>query len=509
MTEYRRRYTDKVDNASRSHISRLAFLLAALLIAVTSISLVFVGYIASHASTQQAIANEERLFRSALEERLRDVVREQSSVAVSDETVEKLVRDFDPVYARQKFNMLWTNYRHTKVMLITGGGEVLAESFLDYTHITKRPVSETPALEPVIRKAKEQFAGNRVRVPGGFGHRSLQGLEPEEYALMGVIRLDGKPAVYSAISIMPDDYGVTLPNDQPTLLISVKYIDEFLLDRLNSQLNFAGLRFEAKVFTPEDGPSHLVQSADGANIGSFRWDSQSVTDSIWPTVIPVIAMLSVTLAALAFGIAWRIGNLTRSLQRSEEQNRYLALHDTLSGLANRLQFTRVLESSTDALPDKPFAVLHCDLDKFKQVNDTHGHAAGDTVIKMMAKRLKDVVGKPGLVCRIGGDEFMIIYRAGTSRKELDTLSRNLISKTQVPIPLDDGKMAHIGLSIGIAIAPEDGILPEELVARSDAALYRAKDLGRGRHAFYSDLMQDTFLPDDGGTATGNLSPLSA
>ncbi|WP_420410950.1 diguanylate cyclase domain-containing protein [Roseibium sp.] len=509
MTEFRRRYTDKSDSASRTHISRLAFLLAALLIAVTSISLAFVGYVASLASTKQAIANEERLFRNALDERLRDIVREQSSIGISDETVTKLVRGFDPVYARQSFNMLWTNYRHNKVLLISGTKQILAESFQDYTHITKRPASETPALTPVIQRANELYAANRVRVPGGFGHRSVQGLELDQYALMGVIRLDGKPALYSVIPVMPDNYDITLPGGDPTLLMSVKYIDGFLLERLNSQLNFTELRFEPKVIPTNAGPSHLVKSAEGVNIGSFRWNSQTVVDSIWPTVIPVIAMLSVTLAALAFGIAWKIGQLTRSLQKSEEQNRYLALHDNLSGLANRLQFTRVLESSTAALPSKPFAILHCDLDKFKEVNDTFGHAAGDTVIKMMAKRLKEVVGKPGLVSRIGGDEFMIIYRAGRSRKELDTLCRALISKTLVPIPLEGGNTANIGLSIGVAIAPADGTLPEELVARSDAALYRAKDLGRGQHFYYSDLMKDSFLPEHDATTAKNYSPLRA
>lgn len=509
LAEFRRRYSDRSDSESRIRISRLAFLLAALLIAVTSVSLVFVGFVASHASTQQAIANEERLFRNALQERLRDIVREQRTVTVSDETVRKLVRTFDPVYARQHFHALWSRYRHNKVILISGNNQVLAESFQDYTHITKRPSSETPALAPVIRKTQALFAANRVRVPGGFGHRSLQGLDTDQYALMGVIRLDGKPALFSAMPIMPDEYTATLPDGGPTLMISVKYIDDTLLERLNSQLNFARLRFEPKAFEPEDGPSHLVTSEEGVDVGSFRWESQTVIDSIWPTVIPVIAMLSLTLGALAFGIAWRIGQLTRSLQKSEEQNRYLALHDNLSGLANRLQFNRVLETSTAELPNKRFAVLHCDLDKFKAVNDTYGHAAGDTVIKIMAKRLNETVGKPGLVCRIGGDEFMVIYRGGTSRKDLDTLCHALINKALLPIQIEGGNTAHVGLSIGVAVAPADGTEPEDLVARSDAALYRAKDRGRGVHAFYEDLLKDTFIQEDDASVKSGLSSLSA
>lgn len=182
------------------------------------------------------------------------------------------------------------------------------------------------------------------------------------------------------------------------------------------------------------------------------WNSQTVGESIWPTIIPVIVLLSVALGALAFGIAWRIGQLTSSLQASESQNRYLALHDSLSGLANRLQFNRVLESSVKTLPGKPFAVIHCDLDKFKAVNDTYGHAAGDKVITTMAERLTKVIGKPGLVCRIGGDEFMVIYRGPVDRPSLNTLSQALVVAGSKPIQLPEGDVANIGLSIGIAVA---------------------------------------------------------
>ncbi|MEP4766787.1 MAG: diguanylate cyclase [Roseibium sp.] len=473
----------------------MAFLLAGLLIAVTAASLLFVGFVASHASDQQAIANEKRLFQSALEERFRAIVREQIGVTSSDLSVAKLVRDFDPGFARESFHTLWSDYRHSKVMLISGENEVLAESFENYTHITRHSVEEVPELATIVTKLKEIYQDNRVRVPGGFGHRSLQGLDPNEYAVMGFARLDGKPAIFGAMPIMPDAYEETLPDGEPAILVSALYVDDTLLKRLNAQLSFSSLKFETAAGLPQDGSNHIVYGQDNAPIGFFQWDSQTVGTSIWPTVIPVIAILSIALAILAFGIAWRIGQLTTSLQASEQQNRHLALHDSLSGLANRLQFNRVLANATKDLPLKPFAVLHCDLDKFKAVNDTYGHAAGDWVIKTMAARLTEVVGGPGLVCRVGGDEFMIIYRASTERFEVQSLCQALIEEASKPIELDKGNLAHIGLSIGVARAPEDGIDPDELVVHSDTALYQAKEQGRGRFAFYSDLPGDTFNLD--------------
>jgi len=494
LTEFQRRYSDQAVKVPRQQISRLAFLLAGLLIAVTSISLLFVGFVASHASRQQAIANEERLFRSTVADHQRAIVREQITIASSDESVEKLVRDFDPAYARQSFDTLWSTYRHSKVMLISGEGNILAESFEDYTHIITRPIEEMPELALLHEKLKSLYQRNRVRVPGGFGHRSLQGVDPSEYSVMGFVRIDGRPALFGAMPIIPDEYETTLPDGPPAVLLSAHYIDDFLLEQLNSQLNFAQFNFVRGAAQQEDGPHHAISNQSGETIGTFTWDSQTVGESIWPTIIPVIVLLSVALGALAFGIAWRIGQLTTSLQASERQNRYLALHDTLSGLANRLQFNRVLENAVKTLPKKSFAVIHCDLDKFKAVNDTFGHAAGDTVITTMAKRLTKVIGKPGLVCRIGGDEFMVIYRGATDRANLTALSKALVAAGSKPIHLDQGDVANIGLSVGIAIAPQDGTTAELLVNRSDAALYHSKKMGRGRFTCYSDIADDD--PDD-------------
>ncbi|MEO1112196.1 MAG: GGDEF domain-containing protein [Pseudomonadota bacterium] len=486
MSGFRRRYSDQAPKRARQQISRLAFALAALLIAVTSISLLFVGFVATRASTQQTIANEERLFRSVLADQQITLVREQIGVASSDMAVNRLVKSFDPAFARETFDTLWTNYRHDKLILISGDRQVLAESFQDYTHIVKRPLAETPALETIVDALTTKYMLNRVRVPGGFGHRSLQDLDAATFAMTGFVRIDGKPALYAAMPIMPDRYETTLPDGAPMILLSALFIDDMLQKKLNAQPAFRSFSFDEIVPSPLDGPFHLIADQSETPIGVFRWKSESATASIWPTIIPVIAILSVALGALAFGIAWRIGRLTTSLQASEQQNRYLALHDTLSGLGNRLLFNRVLESSARELPGKRFAVLHCDLDKFKSVNDTFGHAAGDTVIKTIAERLKAGVGRQGLVCRIGGDEFMIIYRNETSRAQLKTLCDTLIASAQEPVFLADGKQTAVGLSIGIAKAPEESSDPEQLVGFSDAALYHSKALGRSRFSFFAE-----------------------
>ena len=499
MGEFRRRYSDQAPKLARQQISRLAFALAALLIAVTSISLLFVGFVATRASTQQTIANEERLFRSVVADQQTTLIREQIGVASSDMSVSRLVRSFDPAFARKSFDTLWTNYRHDKLILISGDRQVLAESFEDYTHIVRRPLAETPELEAIVDALTTKYMRNRVRVPGGFGHRSLQDLDAGTFAMTGFVRIDGKAALYGAMPILPDRYETTLPDGAPMILLSALFIDAALQNKLNAQPAFRSFSFQESIPSPLEGPFHLIADLSQSPIGVFRWKSGSASASIWPTIIPVIALLSVALGTLAFGIAWRIGRLTTSLQASEQQIRYLALHDTLSGLGNRLLFNRVIESSARDLPEKRFAVLHCDLDRFKSVNDTFGHAAGDTVIKTIADRLRAGVGRQGLVCRIGGDEFMVIYRNETTRAHLTTLCNKLIASAGEPVILDDGKQPAVGLSIGIARAPQDGSDPEQLVGFSDAALYHSKALGRSCFSFFDK------TPAADGTWTSELA----
>lgn len=481
------RYSDRDNALSRHHISTLAFVLAGLLIAVTSISLTFVGYVASHASSQQAIENEQRLFRNALENNKNLIIHEQLNMSRWDESVRRIVLKFDYEFVRNQIRALWTNYRHSKVLIVAGNNQVLAESFQDYTHIMNRPITETPGYIPLIDKARALYMTNRVRVPGGYSHCSIQGLQPSDYAAIGFAQIDGRPALVGAMPIIPDQDKATLPDGQPFILVSVKFIDETMLATLNTHLSFTNLAFSDVSADGPDSPTHFIRDIAGNPLGSFTWQSQAQGSSIWPTVIPVILVLSLLLAALAFGIAWRIGRLTSSLQASEYQNRYLALHDTLSGLANRLQFGRGLQDAVQELPDKPFAIIHCDLDRFKTVNDTYGHSAGDTVIKAVAQRMQDIIGSGGLVARLGGDEFVILYRASTDYGRLTKLCNQLISAIETPIQLGNGSTAEVGMSIGIVTAPECGADPKTLMAAADDALYSSKENGRGQAAFADDM----------------------
>lgn len=179
-------------------------------------------------------------------------------------------------------------------------------------------------------------------------------------------------------------------------------------------------------------------------------------------------------------------------KRSEEHASRLAHYDSLTGLANRFQMSQTLEKILNSpnVAHRICAVFLIDLDRFKQVNDTMGHPAGDNLLKQVATRLERSVGGEGRVGRLGGDEFQVILVGQHRREHLADLAQTIICELSEPYSID-GLRVVIGASLGIALAPDDGVTSEALIRNADLALYAAKDAGRGRHHFYApDLHSD-------------------
>lgn len=179
-------------------------------------------------------------------------------------------------------------------------------------------------------------------------------------------------------------------------------------------------------------------------------------------------------------------------KREAERIRYLAECDTLTGLANRNTLnahlrTKLAHAKTE---QGEVALLVMDLDKFKQVNDTLGHACGDQLLCAVARRLSDLVKDTGLVARLSGDEFAIVI-SGT---DVTGMAAELSKRTCVAfeqIPLSVGmRQLRVNISIGVAIYPRDCETAEELLGNADLALYRAKAAGRGRHVFFERRIRD-------------------
>jgi len=171
-----------------------------------------------------------------------------------------------------------------------------------------------------------------------------------------------------------------------------------------------------------------------------------------------------------------------AIKQAEKQLSHLAHHDALTGLANRLVFNANLEQAIErALRHKQkVALLFLDLDRFKVINDTLGHTAGDKLLQVVSDRLKQCVRAQDMVSRLGGDEFTIILEEITDSKDAAILAQKIISSITEPIQLDEQEVV-VSSSVGISVYPDDASNAPDLIKAGDAAMYRAKN--RGRHTF--------------------------
>ncbi len=187
-------------------------------------------------------------------------------------------------------------------------------------------------------------------------------------------------------------------------------------------------------------------------------------------------------------------------KHAEERIQYLATHDILTGLPNRMMFSRLLNQAIESARrhERQFAILFVDLDRFKIINDTMGHDAGDELLKEMAKRFRqslravDVVGRPqeknDIVGRLGGDEFIILIEEVSNLNQVATLAQRVLSAAMKPMVIL-GEECRVTASIGISVYPSDGDDEQTLMRNADMAMYFAKEEGKNNFQFYSQNTQ--------------------
>ncbi|HZU76896.1 MAG TPA: GGDEF domain-containing protein, partial [Dehalococcoidia bacterium] len=191
-------------------------------------------------------------------------------------------------------------------------------------------------------------------------------------------------------------------------------------------------------------------------------------------------------------VAGIVVNARDVTMRAREQERvvHLAFHDALTGLPNRaLLLDRLAQTlARQVRGGGNVAVMYLDLDHFKQVNDTLGHAAGDALLIEVATRLQSCVRPGDTVARLGGDEFALILEDVDDADPAVSTAERLLERLSEPVPLE-GTSVHVGTSIGIALSERGESAPESLLRQADTALYRAKAAGRGCYRIYDPSMQ--------------------
>jgi diguanylate cyclase len=196
-----------------------------------------------------------------------------------------------------------------------------------------------------------------------------------------------------------------------------------------------------------------------------------------------MAVAAVTLMAVLSGLTAALINAqtARETQARIAHLRHLADHDHLTGLPNRGFISRMIDGLIGDSQESGcgFALLFVDLDRFKCVNDGHGHAAGDYVLQQAAARLRTAASESAVVARTGGDEFIIVVQTAAPPSSVKLIASTILSAFEQPFEMRWGGHAKLGVSIGVAFYPQDGGNRESILRAADQALYRAKRTGGG------------------------------
>ncbi len=260
-----------------------------------------------------------------------------------------------------------------------------------------------------------------------------------------------------------------------------------LIAELTAISDFAMIRGEI----PEgrNGVS-LVDVVTGEPI-SLTWSGSRPGDYM-RNMVASAAAAPVALTFILFAlVVVNTRRIARDLAASQARAESLAGRDPLSGLPNRLLFSDRLDQELAALKrqEEGLALMFLDLDRFKEVNDTYGHQAGDELIKQVARRLLTVLRGADTLSRFGGDEFAIIQTGVKSDEDAEALARRILLALTDPFDLG-GTPVNIGVSIGIAMAPRHAMDRESLMRLADTALYEAKSEGRNRYSFFLQQMDE-------------------
>ncbi|WP_422880880.1 putative bifunctional diguanylate cyclase/phosphodiesterase [Pantoea agglomerans] len=282
-------------------------------------------------------------------------------------------------------------------------------------------------------------------------------------------------------------------------LVSLKFLDDGYLAGLAERNQLQGLHFSDGTPQAGTGARYLLIAQAGEAVGYLNWIPSRPGAQMLRTIGPSTGLAVLAISLLCLYMVRRLWNssvnLSQSMLRlgaSEAQAQHLAFHDVLTGLPNRAlvedRLTQALALATRH--DQRVALLLIDLDRFKTINDTHGHHAGDELIIAVAQRLSRIVRASDTVGRIGGDEFIVVMPDVDNIGQVHSLAQRIIDELSEPFTLF-GSDVWSGASIGLALAPKDGVDRLELMRKADIALYEAKSGGRGTYRQFERAMDES------------------
>jgi diguanylate cyclase (GGDEF)-like protein len=477
-----------------SQLSRTAFVM---LLAVALVSIAGL-YWSTRQSDEVSVERQVRVTRHSINIALDELAQQQETVAVWDESALYMT---DPSKHQQWLHDnvgLWLHriFSHNEVFLLDGHdrlvqadreGMVVPAARFEALQADLAPLLLMLRCKRTCVNGPHDRRAGRPLLPGSTVRTTERAVHETHLTMVG-----GRPAAVSAMLIKPSTEGFVKPKPEWPVLISVRYLDGSFMNELQSRYLIDAPRFSLRPDHGADEVSEPLKTDAGRGLGYIIWKPElpgrRILNSLLPFAISGLALLALLMLLL-----------TRSLKQTlneraafEARAAHLAYHDSLTGLPNRALLNERLKQSLAALErGGALSLLLIDLDRFKEVNDTLGHLAGDQLIREFAARLQRLVRPNDTVSRLGGDEFAVILCDGWKHGEIDGVCAAIIGEFRVPFNLSDTQVFG-GASIGAVHADGRGVRDAtELMRRADVALYRAKAEGRGCHRVYENGMDES------------------
>ncbi|MDK1389878.1 EAL domain-containing protein [Sinorhizobium sp. 8-89] len=464
---------------------KLALLLKSILPLAIALSLVSGVYLALLWSAQQsdavAIARQKQLIELVVSKMQSSIAHDQESSTVWDDAVRRVTKDWDRTWVDSNLGSWMHSYfRHDGAFVISADLKLMYAYLAGEAEEEKAFSRVEPQAMPLILRLQKRLS------EGDQEGTSDQVLSIGESDL---VRVEGRPAIVSVKPIVSDTGDIEQEPGREFLHLAIRFLDGDFLTEISDEYLFEDMRFSVVTDLGETRSYVPLASASGEVIGYFSWLPFRPGSNIMAAATPVLLVSGLCLLVLTTVLSAVLRRRSRRLQASQAELTHLALHDPLTGLANRASFNSQLSRVVDtAAADQAIALLYLDLDRFKQVNDTLGHPVGDRLMVEVARRLKDTAAHAAVIARLGGDEFTIVLQQ-IPQDEVERLCGALIAAVRRPFEID-GQPVLIGLTIGVALATGDAADPVEITRKADIALYHAKSAGKNRYAIFGPHMDE-------------------
>ncbi|MCK0210006.1 bifunctional diguanylate cyclase/phosphodiesterase [Starkeya koreensis] len=429
----------------------------------------------------------DRLVTDALQRRAALLERDLSSFAHWDESVLRTAYFLDEEWVHENFGKwLYNTQRHDRSYIVLETGPAYASIDGVATDVASAPY-DAEAIAPLVQGVTAAFRDQLQAV------RTLQQGEPRgrdnpPVFRAGYMRVEGRPALVAAISILPDYGRVVSPSRVPPVAVTVLFLDRRFLSDLVGELHVVMPRVSDE--PPEPGRQGVaIPFQDRQTRAAWlTWEPQNPGSDLLSALLPALMGTAALLLAVAAIVLWYARRATKELTESEELASRLAYTDPLCGLANRAMLMRTLDERLRRVDSTHrLALLFLDLDGFKDINDTLGHHVGDLLLAEMGQRLARLPFRDALASRFGGDEFVILISAETDA-EISEAGERILDAIRQPVCVG-GQTLVVNGSIGCTVAPDHGVDAIELIRLADIAVYRAKAEGRGNVQIFAPSME--------------------